>query len=387
MGVVEFKIFFEGQAATADQLDKVDEIVVDQAVDKAWEARLKIPVCVNNDGKWEGEQEAWMKAFTRIRVEVNPGDGKFVPLIDGPVIGFDSARSAQPGKSVVTVVVHDDSALLNRQAKVEVKQGQTDSDLARQIFVAAQLGGPPEIEDTPPQPDPKNAASVQRGTPMQYLRELARRNPNWHAYVLPGKLPAQSIGCFKQFPKETDGLPDMSLLGLNRNIETFNVNNKAHGPSTVQAAALGLDHGAIKTSTSSYRDATLMGDQPPDAATTNQATQMLPPGQSDRVDLDHATKGAATESGFSLEAKGIVVPFCYPAVLSPYRWVLVKISDSQYSTKYLITQVTHTLTRSIYKQSFSMKGNGVSVSASSSAATPQPSANMSVSFNVQAGVF
>src|SRR5712691_10335550 len=155
MGAVEFKMFFDGVSATTEQLDEVDEIVVDQAVDRAWEARLKIPVCVNNDGKWDGEKEAWMKAFTRIRVEVNPGDGKFVPLIDGPVVGFDSARSAYPGKSVVTVVVHDDSALLNREAKVDVQQGKTDSDLARQIFTAAQLGGVPDIDNTPPQPDSK----------------------------------------------------------------------------------------------------------------------------------------------------------------------------------------------------------------------------------------
>jgi len=387
MGAIEFKIFFDGQSATVEQLDKVDEIVVDQAVDKAWEARLKIPVCVNNDGKWEGEQEAWMKAFTRIRVEVNPGDGKFVPLIDGPVVGFDSARSAQPGKSVVTVVIHDDSALLNREAKVAVQQGQVDSDIARQLFLDAQLGGAPDIDATPPQPDAKTAASVQRGTPMQYLRELAKRNQDWHAYVLPGKLPSQSIGCFKQFPKEIDGLPDMTLMGADRNIETFNVNNKAQNPSTVQAATLSIAHDAVKTSTSSYRDATLMGDQPPDAGNANQAKSFLAPGQSDKVDLDHATKGAATNSGFSLEATGNIVPFCYPAALSPYRWVLVKISDSQYSTKYLITQVTHTLQRSIYTQSFSMKGNGVSVAAGGSAGAPQPSANMSVSFNVQVSIF
>src|SRR5882762_1823316 len=142
MGVVEFKMFLDGSSATTEQLDKIDEIVVDQAVDRAWEARLKIPVCVNNDGKWDSEDEAWMKAFTSIRVEVNPGDGKFVPLIDGPVVGFDSARSALPGKSVVTVVVHDESALLNREAKVDVQQKKSDSDLARQIFREDLTGTP-----------------------------------------------------------------------------------------------------------------------------------------------------------------------------------------------------------------------------------------------------
>lgn len=387
MGAVEFKMFFDGLSATVEQLDKVDEIAVDQAVDKAWEARLKIPVCVNNDGKWEGEEEAWMKAFTRIRVEVNPGDGKFVPLIDGPVVGFDSARSAEPGKSVVTVVVHDDSALLNREAKVEVTQGQTDSDIAEQIFTDAHLGGAPDIDPTLPQPDNKTSASVQRGTPMQYLRDLAKRNQDWHAYVLPGKLPSQSIGCFKQFPKDTDGLPEMSLMGADRNIETFNVNNKAQNPSTVQAATLALDHGAVKTSTSSFRDATLLGNEPPDTKNPSLATSLLPPGQTDRVDLDQATKGAAANSGFALEATGSIVPFCYSAALSPYRWVLVKISDSQYSTKYLITQVTHTLTRSIYKQTFAMKGNGVTTAPSSTASTPQPSASPSVSFNMQVSIF
>ena len=384
MSAVEFKMFFDGASATTEQLGKVDEIVVDQAIDKAWEARLKIPICVNDDGKWDGEQEAWMKAFTRIRVEVNPGDGKFVPLIDGPVVGFDSARSAYPGKSIVTVVVHDDSALLNREEKVDVQKGKTDSDLARQIFSAAQLV--PDVDDTPPQPDP-NGASVRRGTPMQYLRELARRNHDFHAYVLPGKLPSKSIGCFKQYAKDTDGLPPMTLLGADRNIETFNVNNNAQNPSTVQSATLSIAHDNVKASTASSRDATLMGDQAPDAGNSNPASRLLPPGLSDRVDPAQSTKGAAAESGFSLEATGSVVPFCYKAVLSPYRCVLVKISDSQYSTTYLISQVTHRLTRSIYTQSFAMKGNGVTAGGGGSTGGPQASANVGASFNVQMGIF
>jgi hypothetical protein len=387
MGAIEYKMWFDGTSATQDQLDKVDEIVVDQAVDKAWEARINIPVCVNNDGKWEGEDEAWMKAFTSIRIEVNLGDGNFVPLIDGPVVGFDSARSASPGKSLVTVVVHDDSALLNRESKVAVTQNKKDSDLARQLFQDAGLKGTPQIDETGTQPDSKTDAAVQRGTPMQYLRQLARRNQEWHAYVLPGVLPGQSIGCFRKFPEDLDGLPAMTLLGADRNIETFNVNNKAQNPTDVQAATLGVDHGAVKTSKSSYRDATLMGDQPANGGSTNNATSQLPPGQSDRVNLDDVVKGAANNSAFSLEATGSIVPGCYPGVLSPYRWVPVKISDSQFSTKYLITQVTHKLTRSIYTQSFSMKGNGVTVAAGGSPTTPQASANMSVSFNVQLSIF
>ncbi|MGZ8845703.1 MAG: hypothetical protein ACXW3C_04485 [Pyrinomonadaceae bacterium] len=382
MGAIEYKLFINGDSATQEQLDKIDEITVDQAVDRAWEARIKIPVCVNSDGSWDGERDPWVQPFTPIRVEVNAGDGNFVPLIDGPVIGHDSERSAIPGKSVITVVVHDDSALLNRVAAVDVRAETLDSDIATQIFQTEGLT--PDVDPTPAQPERVTDAAVQRDTPMRYLRTLARRNQDWHAYVLPGRQAGSSIGCFKKFPTDTDGLPEMVLLGTDRNIQSFNVNNRSQNPATVEAATLGVDHGAVQSSTSNFRDATLMGDETPEEG-PKPATTFLPPGQSDRVDLSEATRGAAARSGLSLEATGSIVPFCYSAALSPYRCVAVKISDSAFSTTYLITQVTHTLSRSIYTQSFSAKGNAVSA-FSGGASGPQPSAGLNVSFNIQGSI-
>lgn len=383
---VEYKMWIDGETATTEQLDKIDEIVVDQAVDRAWEARLKIPVCVTTEGKWDGETDSWTKAFTRVRIEVNAGDGKLVPLIDGPVVSLDSTRSAQPGKSVITIVVHDDSALLNREVKVDVQEGKNDSDLAQTIF-AEYLTGTPEVDDTAPQTNQITSAAAQNLTPMQYLRDLVRRHPEWHAYVLPGTSPGDSIGCFKKFPTDTDGLPEMVLLGPDRNINSFNVNNRAQNPTSVRAASLPLDHSAPVTSNNNFRDATLMGDPPATASGAPESISQLAPGQSDRADLDETTRGAAAKSALCLEATGSIVPFCYPAVLSPYRWVMVKISDSQFSTKYLLTRVTHRLTRSNYTQTFSVKGNGVTAAAGGSPTGPQPSASLNVSFNLQLSIF
>lgn len=380
MGAVEYKLFINGASATQDQLDKIDEITVDQAVDRAWEARIKISACLNDDGSWDGEDEPWTEALTPIRIEVNAGDGNFVPLIDGPVVGYESERSAIPGKSINTIVVHDDSALMNRQATVDVRTGVADSDIASELFQTAGLI--PDVDTTPTQPDPITDAAVQRDTPIRYLRTLARRYQDWHAYVLPGSMAGQSIGCFKRFKTETDGLPEMVLLGADRNIQSFNVNNRSRNRATVGAATLGVDR-APQSSSESPGDATLMGDEVPDDA--EPATTFLPPGQSDRVDLNEATRGAAARSGLSLETTGSIVPFCYPAALSPYRCVSVKISDSAFSTVYLITHVTHRLTRSVYTQSFSMRGNSVSRS-SGSATGPQPNAGLNAAFNTQGSI-
>src|SRR6185295_1758133 len=177
MAAVEYKMWIDGTSATPEQLEKIDEIVVSQTVDTAWEAKIKIPVCVNEQGKLDGENEKGMKPFTPIHIDVNAGDGKLVPLIDGPVVGVDSVRSSLPGKSVITVVVHDDSALLNRESKVDVQEGKNDSEIARQIFSDANLKGTPQIDDTAPQPNQTTAASVQNRTPMQYLRYLVQRHP------------------------------------------------------------------------------------------------------------------------------------------------------------------------------------------------------------------
>jgi hypothetical protein len=45
----EFKVWYNGKSATREQLDAIEEIVVEQDVDVAWEARIKIPVCIAED--------------------------------------------------------------------------------------------------------------------------------------------------------------------------------------------------------------------------------------------------------------------------------------------------------------------------------------------------
>ena len=60
---------------------------MEQEVDKAWEARIEIPICVDENGNWTGEDEDFMRSFSRGRVEIKIGDDPFVPLVDGPIVG------------------------------------------------------------------------------------------------------------------------------------------------------------------------------------------------------------------------------------------------------------------------------------------------------------
>ncbi len=390
MAAIEYRMFFDALPATQKQLDTIEDVIVEQEVDMMWEARVRIPVCVDNDGRWEGENEAWMREFVRVRIEVRIGTDDFVPLIDGPIVGYDTARSALPGKSMVTLIVRDDSVYLHRQESIVRFEGKSDSQIARQIF-----GEVPQLSSTPPDipvetaepPGSLPAIVVQRGTQIRLLRALAARHEDWHAYVLPGARIGESIGAFRQLPTQPDGLPPMVLLGDGQNIKEFTVRNNHQRPADVQAASLGIADKRIATATASYRDRQFMSDEPVAGSSGNTAQQMLRPGVGESVALESAVEGAAGRSRYAADATGSVIPHCYQGVLSPYRAVMVMLSDSQFSAVYVITRVTHRLTRSTYTQDFSAKGDSISTASSDGAVGPQASASLSLSFNVQGSIF
>jgi hypothetical protein len=383
----EFKVFYDGTAATQEQLDEIEEIVVEQEVGRVWEARIKVPVCVSDTGTWEGEEDPNRVEFKRVRVEARIGDGDFIPLIDGRVVGQDSQRSQAPGSSFITLLVHDDSALLHREAESVSFAGQSDSDIATTIFESAALGGKVDVEATPAQPDP-SAVLNQHGTKMQMLRSLAARYQNYHAYVLPGEKAGASIGCFKKLPNVPDeNIPPLYMFGEKRNLAEFNVRQSSHSASEITGASISFSDKSVATVNSSYRDATLLGDEvATNAPAGDVKKRRLPPGHNELTDIEGAAAGEADASGYTLRADGSVLPLRYTGILLPYKVVPVRLSDSRYSGNYLIFKVTHTLGRSEYTQSFNMRGNAVSPAKSAGPSVPAPSAAVSASFNVQFGV-
>ena len=138
-----------------------------------------------------------------MRVELDIGDGRFVPLIDGPLVSIDAALDSQPGRSTATMVVRDDSAFLNRDEEVEPPfEHRSDSDIAEELFGRFEQIRDTRIEGTDATPE----TTTRRGTVLQFLRELALASDR-HAYVLPGDEPGASIGCFLPDPEGAAELP------------------------------------------------------------------------------------------------------------------------------------------------------------------------------------
>ena len=358
MAKIKYRLFFNDEPATQEQLDRIDEISVEQEIDMAWEARLTVPACMDDQGNWQNEDEPYMQPFARIRIEIQVADQDFVPLIDGPVVGHDQERSAQPGESTFTVIVQDDSIYLNRTEQVQCFENMTDDEIATQLFSEFPEIDSSQVDAVPPASSAVTPAVVQRGTAMQLLRQLARRN-NMHAYVLPGDTSGGSIGYFAAFTRESSDLPPLVPIGSNRNVDAFNLNYNPEQQSTVQAFSLSIGDKAIQSATSSFRNQDLLGDALP-GEESESATQLARPTQSTGVDVQQRADAESSRSALGIEATGSTIPDCYAGVLQPYKLVQVRGVNASMSGDYEITKATHTLTRSNYLQSFELRRNGVS---------------------------
>ena len=353
MPAKQFRMYFNGTPATKDQLDRVEEISVEQDADAAWEARIQLIIALDENGNWQNVDDTFTTDFARIRVELQFNEDPWVALIDGPVVGVDNQLHNEPGRSVITLIVQDDSVLLNRTAQVQVYEGQNDSDIASQLYSAVSGIVPGNIETTTPSSDPLGGVTVQRETSMQLLRRLARRN-GYHAYVLPGDTPGQSQGCFAPYPSDpTAGLPALILLGDNRNMESFSASNDAQAPTTYSASTLGIGDRSTDDQTSNFSDVPQLGDQPAYDDASNLGQDFLSPSDLDE-DPSRATSAATTRSAYSIHATGRTLPDCYDGILWPYDVVTVQAGPMQHSGNYVVTRVHHLINRSLHSQEFTL---------------------------------
>ncbi|ASC73026.1 hypothetical protein XM38_039880 [Halomicronema hongdechloris C2206] len=324
--MIEYRLYIDNTPASREQLDLVEDITVEQAVDMAWEARLQIPIGTDEQGQWNREAEELFAEFTPVRIELRVGDGAFSPLIDGPVVDIETQMQTEPRQSMVTIVVQDDSVFLNREDRIFRFDQLLDHQIAEELFGEVPQITTTDIATTPAPSSNSDISVVQRGTAMQLLRSLAQRQ-GMHAYVLPGETPGQSIGCFQPFSTEPGDLPPLTLMGPERNLDTFSPHDDLQRPARVTTYALSLLDKTVTQRTTDPGDLDRLGPNPALDEDTRPAAQILPPHYGDAVDLDQMAAAAAERASYASEVSGTVLGHYYRGILLPYQVVTVRGVD------------------------------------------------------------
>jgi len=376
----EYSIRFRARTATHEELDNISDLTIEQTVDMIWEGKVIMSINMDEKGVWNIESKEFAYPQSRLRFEVKKGDS-FVALIDGPIVNIDADMKSEPGQSSMTLTIYDDSILLDNNEECLHFSNMKDSDIVAVIYGKAVADGildSFEIVDTKSEPQTISF----RGTRMQLLRKLAKRNM-MHAYVLPGKRSGKSIGYFKPFPDKSSGLTDLVLTGEKRNIESFSVSIDSLKPSIGQGAYLNPLDNSIQKFSQDYQIFNLHGDfavisdnnQLTDQITRPQQVvqpnlRMIHPNSSFGDDMEQRINAEAYESGYAIEGRGQVLQteLMFPDILSPYNLITVKGINGPYCGEYVITKVSHKITRSSHTQSFTMIRNAFSNPSRSSGA-------------------
>ncbi|MEO6280507.1 contractile injection system protein, VgrG/Pvc8 family [Roseateles sp.] len=353
MPTATLRLFLDDMPADEEQLAAFGAIRVDQAIGMAAEAELDVPVGTNEQGAWEKLEDDFAQAFARIRVEIKVGDGQWIALIDGPVVGQRFTLDATPETSLMTLVVHDDSVLLDRDEDVKSFEDQTVSDIASALY--SEAGLTPQVDTLADAGSALSRFRVHRGTPMQLLRKLAREH-GMFAYVEPGPAPGASVGVFQRMQAADDSLPELVLLGDARNIGRFSAHFDALRPLAPQAFSVLAADKQVVTSQAEQSTAAALGDEAVHTLLTPART-LLTSTREEQGDIDAAVQAGADLSSWAYGAQGEVQADSYAGVLRPYRKLSVSGAGGHLSGDYLISRVSHEIRDSGYKQQFSLTRN------------------------------
>ena len=353
MPVSEFRVFINNEAADAEMLDRFTEIQVDQAMGMAWEAELKLDLAADEKGNWSDAGEELTQPLGRVRVEVKIGTGSFVPLIDGLVVNQKFDFSSGPGRSALTLVVQDDSVLLNQDETVEVFEDQTPDEIATTLVEAAGLEI--EADQVPAAGSGLERFVVQRGSAMRLLRRLARQY-GMFVYVRPGEQPGKSVGVFAKPDLSPADLPEMVLMGADRNVNHVTVEFDALRPMAASAGSVRITDVTSLSSEIDTSDDAPLGDSPVHSLLTP-AKALLAHTREEQSDLDAAAQAAVNLSSWAYTARGEVTADVYAGVLEPFKVVRVVGIGTRLSGDYLISRVKHVLNFESYKQTFTLLRN------------------------------
>lgn len=357
MPTAEYRVYLDNEAADEETLGYFGEIRVDQAIGMATEAELHLDLTVDDEGYWDLMEEGFAQPGARVRIEVKvaeeDAEGDYVPLIEGTIVGQRFELSAEPESSEMVLVVQDDSLLLNQDETVELFEDKRADEIAEQLF--DDFGLDAEVDDMPDAGSALPRFTVQRGTAMELLKELAR-NHGAHVYVKPGEEPGSSVGVFAYPSWDPSELPELLLLGEERNVASFRAEFDATRPLVATAYSVTAADKSIIGSTLDTPDVETLGDEGAHDVVTAAHT-LLASAREEQSDLDEAVFAAVNVSSFAYSASGEVSADTYEGVLLPYHIVTVVGAGPVLSGDYLISRVTHTLSDEGYTQQFELKRN------------------------------
>lgn len=363
MAAISYSLFIDDAPASPDLLAAIQQIEVEDHADLADMVRLQISISANDScSAWTVIDEDIFSRLAKISIEVAIGSVLAEPLIEAYVIETNANFTNQPGQSILNVVAMDATVLMSLEEKVKSWPDMSDSDIANAIFTDQDYNFVPDVETTTVRRQDVDQAPMQRGTDLQFLRHLARRN-GYEVYVETNPLTRLTEGHFHppRLDQTAQGVLSVNF-GEATNVNSFNARFDMLGPTSAQATGLDvatLSDQQAQADSISLRSlgslASLNGDRPRRVLLTNT-------GLSDAGELQSYAQAVVDRSSLAITGQGQLNTVAYGKLLRAKRPVLVRGAGTQFNGTYYVRRVLHTMSGDSYSQNFTLHRNATGLS-------------------------
>jgi phage protein D len=376
-----YQVSFGGAAVDEDFYGDVVSLTVDERADTATVARIRLLTALTANGTWrwfdDDRLSVWTPAAVKVGFAGPGGSGPagssaegLQPVFDGYVTSVNAVLTGNPDNDHVEVTALDTGVLMSLEEKVVRWPDMSDGDIVTQVVSG--YGVDVNADPTDVTHAEQDTTVIQRGTDIQFVRQLARRNGMEFWFETDAGSGAVTANLHAP---QLDATPQPVLavqFGDDSNLARFAVRVDGQRPLAVKVEQIDVQANQANTGQAGDTALALLGQLDLNAVaggplgglvTPREALgQMLlsGPPTSDPTELRTLAQALRDESGWFLTADGEINSEAYQAVLRPHRPALVKGAGRRYSGRWYVTRVIHEITGDGgYRQRFEARRNAL----------------------------
>jgi phage protein D len=363
-----YQIEFLGTAVDEDFYGDVVSLIVEESTNTASTFHLQMALRLQDDGSWTYLDDDRLAVFnsTTIKVGFTDGGGFAAAMgsllgggdsndglkvvFDGFITKVDVELGSEPDNAFLHIRGMDTSVMMSLEEKITPWPNMADSDIVQQIVSSYGISIQADSTATVHQED--NTTIIQRGTDIQFVRDLAQKNGMEFYFETDD---SGMLNAYFRGPQLDDTpQPDLAIqFGDQGNLKKFSAHLSGQRPLNVKASQMDVSANSANIAQASDTQLTKLGDKDAntliggqlDSQVTPKDAQaqmlVLGPPTSDATEMQTIVQAVRDEAGWLISASGEINSDAYQSVLRPRRLVLVKGAGGTYSGKYYVTRVVH----------------------------------------------
>jgi len=342
----------------------LSEIEVETSIEGASMFRLHFDLSRTAIGDFDALVFDLFRPLVPIRISLSFGLGLPMTLINGFVRDVQMTVGNDPGSSRMEIVGAD--ALGTIMGHVQIPF--TWPNLPDNVIVSAIFGKYaiiPAAVPTPPMRTILDTTTTQQARDSAFLQQIASFH-SYNLFIRPDPLAGFDVGYFVPLPMMT-ALPPQGVLsidfGSQTNLNSFQLTNQQLKPTTVVSVFPESNTRVPVPVVAPVATEVPMGLEP-------SLFRVIPPAVEVEISNEAASVAEkywqafakVTESARTVRASGEVDGLKYSRPLMPGLPVAIRGAGRQHSGNYLVTSVTHRISRDGYAQNFQAMRNAVGLS-------------------------